>query len=134
VCQCEVKIKAGGHRSEYSNRRSSRSIGPGRDRAQGDRDAGNGIRDPIHIVHALTRKEFLDLGQNLDTDRIREVAANIAAERATDLSVPHETVGPVGEPAERVVSYAEARYIVDAGRKPSPTGKVLFGSKTQSSC
>ncbi|MGQ4556289.1 universal stress protein [Halobellus sp. GM3] len=43
--------------------------------------------------------------------------------------------GRVGEPVEEVLAEADRRnasYLVVGGRKRSPTGKALFGSKTQS--
>ncbi|WP_049988006.1 universal stress protein [Halobellus rufus] len=53
------------------------------------------------------------------------------------LDDPADTVvkGRVGEPVEEILSEAErrgARYLVIGGRKRSPAGKALFGSKTQS--
>jgi nucleotide-binding universal stress UspA family protein len=43
--------------------------------------------------------------------------------------------GRVGEPVQEILSEAkrrDAQYLVIGGRKRSPTGKALFGSKTQS--
>lgn len=98
--------------------------------------------EPVHVVHVLTRSEFLDLGRtsvesgdSIDMEDVRSVAQNIAAEAAADLDVPHESVGLMGTQADRIIKYAEendARYIVVSGRKRSPTGKALFGSVTQS--
>ncbi|WP_336023235.1 universal stress protein [Halobellus salinisoli] len=53
------------------------------------------------------------------------------------LDEPGETVikGRVGEPVEEILAEAErrdAQYLVIGGRKRSPAGKALFGSKTQS--
>ncbi len=100
--------------------------------------------DTIHVVHVLTSAEFVDLertnvddtGKTLSMDTIREVAADIATEvAASELDSGYEAVGLVGDPADRIVDYAseqDARYIVVAGQKRSPTGKVIFGSVTQS--
>jgi nucleotide-binding universal stress UspA family protein len=98
--------------------------------------------EPVHVVHVLTRSEFLDLGRtsvesgdSIDMDEVRSVAKSIASETAEDLDVPHESAGLMGAPADRITTYAEendARYIVVSGRKRSPTGKALFGSVTQS--
>lgn len=99
--------------------------------------------DTVHVVYSLTRSEFVDLGRTsmeesgemIDMEQIREVATDIAAEPAATLNVPAEAVGLVGEPAERVVEYADeqdARYIVVGPRKRSPTGKAVFGSVAQS--
>ena len=97
--------------------------------------------DDIHVVHVLTRAEFVNLGRTsaeqddpINMDRVRKVASDIAADAAGDLDVPFEPVGLVGEPASRITDYAEkqdARYIVVSGRNRSPTGKALFGSVTQ---
>ncbi|MFP8958359.1 universal stress protein [Natrialbaceae archaeon A-CW3] len=100
--------------------------------------------EQIHVVHVLTSAEFVDLertavdetGAAVDMDEVRQVAGNIAAEAAeTALESDYEAVGLMGDPAVRIVDYArehDARYIVVAGRKRSPAGKVVFGSVTQS--
>ncbi|SDY54289.1 universal stress protein [Halobellus clavatus] len=65
-------------------------------------------------------------------------ATGVAREVVRDtLDNPDETVlmGRVGEPVEELLAEAdrrEADYLVIGGRKRSPTGKALFGSKTQS--
>ncbi|QIO25383.1 universal stress protein [Haloarcula sp. JP-L23] len=98
--------------------------------------------ETVHVVHALTRSEFLDLGitsaqaeEPLDMEQVREAAADMAEDATDGLSIPHESVGLVGKPASEVVKYAkenDARYIVVSPRKRSRTGKVLFGSTAQS--
>lgn len=100
--------------------------------------------EPIHVVHVLTSAEFVDLertavdetGTAVDMDEVRQVAGNIAAEAAeAALESDYEAVGLMGDPAVRIVDYArehDTRYIVVAGRKRSPAGKVVFGSVTQS--
>ena len=99
--------------------------------------------DTVHLVHVLTQSEFMDLertsvnetGSALNMDQVRSVAKDIAAEAGSDLNVPAEAVGLMGDPADQVVKYAdehEARYIVVGPKSRSPTGKVLFGSVAQS--
>lgn len=99
--------------------------------------------DPLHVVHVLSQSEFVDLertsvnntGNALDMDRVREVAASVAADAAAETESSPETVGLVGDPPDRIVEYAnnqKARYIVVASRKRSPAGKILFGSVAQS--
>lgn len=98
--------------------------------------------EPIHVVHVLSKSEFMNLGQSkaenrevVDMDTIRGVAEDIAREAVAEGARDVDTRGLVGNPAKRIVDYAEehdVRYIVVAGRKRSPTGKAIFGSVTQS--
>ena len=98
--------------------------------------------DNIHVVHVLTRSAFVKLGRTkaeegdpIDMDQFIDIATAIAEEATTSLDDPFEAVGLMGDPAKEVVDYAgeyKARYIVVAGRKRSPAGKVLFGSVAQS--
>lgn len=102
----------------------------------------NAFGDDVHVVHVLNRADFVNLGRTkaeegdpVDMERVIEVAAGIAEEAADALDGPFEAVGLTGDPADCVVEYAEkvdARYVVVAGRKRSPVGKVLFGSVAQS--
>lgn len=107
------------------------------------RDLAEAFNSSLYIVHVLTESEFVDLertsidetGDVVEMDQIRGLAEEIAADTAPDLNVPHEFVGLVGDPAERIVEYADeqnAQYIVVSGRNRSPTGKVVFGSVSQS--
>lgn len=103
---------------------------------------GVAFDDTVHVIHVLTRSEFVELGRTsvkenepIDIDRVREVAADIASEAAAEIDAPTETVGLMGDPADRIVEYAtdqDARYIVLTSRKRSPAGKAIFGSTTQS--
>ncbi|MDJ1433684.1 universal stress protein [Halostagnicola sp. A-GB9-2] len=98
--------------------------------------------ESIHVVHALTRSEFVTLGtanaqadQPLNLDQIREEAAKMAAEAVLEIDERHETVGLVGDPADEIIDYANevtARYVVVRPRRKSPAGKALFGSVAQS--
>lgn len=98
--------------------------------------------DTVHVIHVLTRDEFVRLGRSqpenkemIDIETVRETAAEIASERATDLTVPWEAVGLIGEPENVITQYAadeDARYIVVGPRKRSPAGKAIFGSVAQS--
>jgi nucleotide-binding universal stress UspA family protein len=104
--------------------------------------------DAVHVVHVLSKSEFLELeraevnksGRAVEMDRVREHAAALAEEASSEavagdgVSVDLEYVGLVGDAVTRIVEYAddqEARYIVVGPRKKSPTGKVLFGSTSQ---
>jgi len=98
--------------------------------------------EAVHVVHALTRSEFIDLGltsaqaeEPKDMDEIRSAAAEMAEDSVSGLDVPYETVGLVGNPADEVIEYADeqdASYIVVSPRRRSRTGKMLFGSVAQS--
>ncbi|MGQ3413836.1 universal stress protein [Natrinema sp. LN54] len=98
--------------------------------------------DTIHVVHVLSTSEFVDLGRTkakggdpIDMESVKNVASNISEEAAESLSRPFEAVGLMGNPSDEIVNYADeqdARYIVVAGRKRSPTGKAIFGSVNQS--
>lgn len=100
------------------------------------------FNDTIHVVYSLTRTEFMNLGrtsaedsETINMDEIRQIATDIAAEQTDALDFPSETIGLVGDPADRIVQYADdqdARYIVVGPRKRSPAGKAMFGSVTQS--
>lgn len=100
------------------------------------------FEEPIHVVHAIERSEFIELGfgnelvdKEVDADEVRKAAAREGKAVAESLDVPYETVGLIGEPAAEVVEYAHeqsARYIVVSPKKRSRTGKVLFGSTAQS--
>lgn len=99
--------------------------------------------DDLHVIHVLNRSEFLDLertnindtGEALDIDEVKAVAKDLADEAAADLSVPYESFGLMGDPADTIVNYSskrDTRYVVVSPRKRSPTGKALFGSTAQS--
>lgn len=101
------------------------------------------FEEPVHVVHVMTQSEFVNLQQTsadrtgdiVDIDEVREMAAEVAQDAMGDVEVPYEAIGLMGDPASRIIRYAdeqEARYIVIAGRKRSPTGKVIAGSVAQS--
>lgn len=100
--------------------------------------------DIVHVVHVLSRSEFVELeqtevkqsGRAVEMDRVRKYAAGVASDAAdgveTDVEV--EYVGLVGDAADTILDYADnhdARYVVVGPRKKSPTGKALFGSVSQ---
>lgn len=97
--------------------------------------------DTIHIVHVISRSEFVSLGRTeaqsgdaIRMDEVIELAEEFVEEAAEGLDSPFETVGLMGDPAPEIVEYADeqdARYIVTSGRKRSPTGKAIFGSTSQ---
>jgi nucleotide-binding universal stress UspA family protein len=96
----------------------------------------------LHVVHVLSKSAFGELdrteqsGSAASPDTIRDVATSIAAEAADSLDADDFTAaGLVGQPSKRLVEYCSehnSSYVVTAGRKRTPVGKVLFGSVTQS--
>lgn len=99
--------------------------------------------DELHVVHVLGQSEFVELerttventGQAVDMDRVKAIAAEIAAESAEGSPGEFQSVGLVGDASDEIVRYSRehgARYVVLGGRKRSPVGKALFGSVTQS--
>ncbi|MGM0604896.1 MAG: universal stress protein [Halobacteriota archaeon] len=104
---------------------------------------GDAFDEPVHVIHVLTREEFVSLqrtnvdesGRAVPVEEIEAIAEEIAAETFDDDDENLHAVGLVGDPAEEIVGYAEsidADYVVVAGRKRSAVGKALFGSVAQS--
>lgn len=98
--------------------------------------------EPLHLVHVMSRSEFLDRemssarerGRPVEMDEIRRLAADHARDAATDIDTQYEAVGRVGDIVDNIANHAEkhdARYIVIGGRKRSPAGKAVFGSVAQ---
>lgn len=86
-----------------------------------------GLNVKVHLLHVFN--EETDVGiTDLDST---EVIKPILEEHDIEVSFHEDT----GNPARQIVSLAQeldTSAICVAGRKQSPTGKVLFGSITQS--
>jgi len=105
---------------------------------------GRAFEESVHVVHVLRRSDVTSRGQesverNEDIDPVvlRTEAAEIAEQATANTGTRDGTkyVGRIGNPAEEIGEYAEeqnARYVVVAPKKRSPTGKALFGSTAQS--
>jgi nucleotide-binding universal stress UspA family protein len=76
-----------------------------------------------------------DFGENPEGGTVEQVGAvKRAREILENAGVEYELEGTSGEPSEAIIRMAgryDADRIVLAGRKRTPTGKVLFGSVTQ---
>ena len=99
--------------------------------------------DDVHVVHVLKPSEFMSLEQStieetghaVEITSAEEFAAEAARQAAETVDEPSTPVGLVGPPSDEIIRYADthdARYIVVGPKNRSPTGKVLFGSVTQS--
>ncbi|OYR47617.1 MULTISPECIES: universal stress protein [unclassified Halorubrum] len=107
-------------------------------------ELGEAFDEPVHVVHVLSRSEFVglertsvtDTGKSIPRDDVLEIAEEFSQEAIDEAGVDDaEPVGLLGEPADEISNYADsndARYLVIAGRKRSPVGKALFGSVVQS--
>ena len=100
------------------------------------------LEEDVHVLHVLKRNELVEI-LDIDVDgidvtenaRVQEYVNKLIEHAIPESGMTFEAVARVGEPAAEIVRYAdkiEARYVVIAGEKRSPTGKALFGSVGQS--
>ncbi|MDZ7745560.1 MAG: universal stress protein [Halobacteriales archaeon] len=103
-------------------------------------DLANAYDEPLLALHVMPNAEFADRQDSTPEyylDDAEEAGRNLARQvtRGTlggvgDTQFRGE-VGPVAETIIDVAHDVDARYLVIGGRKRSPVGKALFGSKTQ---
>lgn len=105
---------------------------------------GEKFRDPVHIVHVMKRSEAVEAESGsitrddhvVNIEKLRARATSVAADLVDDASDANmEAVGLIGDPASEILEYAaehDARYIVVSPEQKTQTGKLIFGSVTQS--
>jgi len=99
----------------------------------------------VHVLHVMKRSEAIQGGEDsggngdggIPTSDLQDRAAQVASKLidGQQFGVEVEAVGRIGDPASKIVEYAEdqdARYVVVSPQQRSKTGKVLFGSVAQS--
>lgn len=100
------------------------------------------LEEDMHVLHVLKRNELVEI-LNVDVNgidvtenmRVQEHVDELIERRAPEPGMTFKAVARVGDPATEIIRYAdeiEARYVVIAGEKRSPTGKAIFGSVGQS--
>ncbi|WP_423746164.1 universal stress protein (plasmid) [Haladaptatus sp. SPP-AMP-3] len=115
------------------------------------REAGElaaGVGAELVLLHVTTNEEYEDTRTslegipNLETsytagqalEGARQFAQDIGRE-VLDGDVEYEAVGRIGDERDQILDAAtelDCDHVFLAGRKRSPTGKALFGDRTQS--
>lgn len=88
-------------------------------------------RRAVEEVMALEATTY-DVGQA--SEGAEQVASEIADEALTGVDVEYETMGVIGDSADRILSVADDHgcdHVFIPGRRRSPTGKAIFGDTAQ---
>ncbi len=116
------------------------------------REAGKlaeGVGASLVLLHVTSDEEYEDTRKsleripNLETsytagqalDGARQFAEDIGRDVLDGVAVEYEAVGRVGDQRDEILAAAKEHdcdHIFLAGRKRSPTGKAIFGDRTQS--
>ncbi|WP_458207617.1 universal stress protein [Haladaptatus sp. NG-SE-30] len=116
------------------------------------REAGElaaGVGAGLVLLHVTTNDEYEETRNSLERipsietsytagqalEGARHFAADIGREVLDEVDVEFEAVGRVGDERDKILDAAREHgcdHIFLAGRKRSPTGKALFGDRTQS--
>ncbi|WP_458187688.1 universal stress protein [Haladaptatus sp. NG-WS-4] len=116
------------------------------------REAGElaaGVGADLVLLHVTTNDEYADTRDSLEQissletsytagqalEGARNFAADIGREVLEGVDVEYEAVGRIGDERDEILDTArkyDCDHIFLAGRKRSPTGKALFGDRTQS--
>lgn len=102
------------------------------DRGRAIAGAITGIPVDVDAVHVTLLHDFADNPEGASVDQVQSVrrARDILEEAGFEVDLAESS----GDPANEILDLADevdADMIVLAGRKRTPTGKVLFGSVTQ---
>jgi len=93
--------------------------------------------DVLHVVPEQEFESHKEAIEDFSFAREEESAAEFAKEVVSEtLGEPADVsgIGRVGDPVEQTISVVEEtepQYLVIGGRRRSPAGKAVFGSKTQ---
>ncbi|ODR79295.1 universal stress protein UspA [Haladaptatus sp. W1] len=116
------------------------------------REAGElaaGVGAELVLLHVTTNEEYEDTRTslegipNLETsytagqalEGARQFAQDIGREVLDGIDVEYEAIGRIGDERDQILDAAtelDCDHVFLAGRKRSPTGKALFGDRTQS--
>ncbi|EFW93468.1 UpsA domain-containing protein [Haladaptatus paucihalophilus DX253] len=116
------------------------------------REAGElaaGVGAELVLLHVTTNEEYeetrtsLEGIPNLETsytagqalEGARQFAQDIGREVLDGIDVEYEAIGRIGDERDQILDAAtelDCDHVFLAGRKRSPTGKALFGDRTQS--
>ena len=116
------------------------------------REAGEltaGVGAELVLLHVTTNEEYEDTRTSLERipnlessytagqalEGARQFAEDLGREVLDGIDVEYEVTGRLGDERDEILNAADefgCDHVFLAGRKRSPTGKALFGDRTQS--